>query len=354
MTTLAATELMPTSSSSPSSAVSAGCLSDPPRLLSQAGLEWLLDTGLLSPGLGSPLEPFSGPIRVTSLSQRQRAALELGASFPSGPAPRTRGPVFRTSWLGRALAVLEYPEARVRVATATPDRPPAVVTFYLRGGLAVVGHPDREGFYVDRPISIVHLVERLAKDASNGALPAEMSALCVLPEVYELANVLWQRRGKGLAEPISRGELESLLEPGPNRGEAARELLAVLLDVGLLTASGARFYVSEGYRCWLELVWSGHILEIERMAVAAVANSDTPHERALFAGPANQRVLCEDVMAPAGEPLVVLSRLSHSEIRDRLLRLLSPRLASSIPTTVTLNAAGMDVLAVSPRGEDVN
>ncbi|HEX4951864.1 MAG TPA: hypothetical protein VF017_00510 [Thermoanaerobaculia bacterium] len=354
MTILAAIEPVSAASLSQPSSEPTGRLSRAPRLLSLAGLEWLLEAGLLSPGFGSPLEPFSGPVRVTTPAQRQRAASGFGMDPVPVSPEATQHPVFRASWLGRALSVLESPEARVRVATATPDRPAVVLTFYLRDGFAVLGQVDQEGFYVDRPLPVIELAERLAKGASNLALPAQMTALCVLPEVYELACVLWHRRGKSLTEPITRGELESLLEPGPGRAEAARELLGVLLEVGLLEASRARFHVSESYRSWLELVWSGHILEIERTPLAGSSEAEATPERALFAGPADRRVLCEDIVAPAGEPLVLLSRLGQGEIRDRLARLLAPRPASPVPAVATPSAAGMEVAAVAPRDNDVN
>jgi hypothetical protein len=300
----------------------------PPRLVPTATLEWLLDQGVFEPSECSPLKRQTSTLRITSADQRARAGRELLTQLGLPESTRTSSFRFRSTWLGRALAVLERPEARLRVAIAAPGAAPRVQQFYLREGRAVAGFLDLEGFCLAEPLALSDLMELLLASSSNRALPTSLDALCVLPEVYELAAVLWQRRGKSIDEPISRREVEGLLADGPERKQAALELLNVLLEVGLLEPRGTRWFIHDNYRPWLELVWSGHVLEIERTPLG-LGESEALPQRLLFAGPPSQRVLCEDVVASAGEPLVLLSRLLRSDLKSRLARLLRP--AGAVP-----------------------
>ncbi|HRC86749.1 MAG TPA: hypothetical protein PK413_14170, partial [Thermoanaerobaculia bacterium] len=238
---------------------------------------------------------------------------------------------FKASWLGRALSVLANPEARLRIALVVPGQAPIIHSLFVRDGRAVYSESDLEGFYLSEPLATSDLVEFLLATVSSRALPRELEALCLLPEVYELSSVLWKKRGKAASDPISLREVENLLESGPHRRNAALELLGVLLEVGLIEPVGSRYFITESFRPWLDLVWSGQVVEIERTPLAQPAEleAEPTGQRMIFAGPAGRRILCEDIVASAGEPLVLLTRPTRCDLKVRLSRLMRPLAAGA-------------------------
>ncbi len=291
------------------------------RLLSTASLAWLADGGYFRPGESSPLAPFSGPEPWCSAAERQRAGARLLASDPFRSGARLVAQRLRLSPLGQALAVLERPEARLRIAIAEPYRPPKVLQLFLRGRLAVAGESDPEGFRLSEPLRLPALRSALADQLDASHIAPQLEALALLPEVFELLTALWKKQGRAVGEPLTEERLINLLGGLADGCDESRSLLTAMVAAELLEPRGAAYFLAPPLARWLDLVWSDHVLEIERQELTA-SGEPGAEQRLIFAGPAGARVLCEELAgSPAGEaPVLLFQRLPRWELEQRLAR----------------------------------
>lgn len=311
-------------------------LAAPSRLLSRASLEWLVDGGLFSPGPGSPLEHLRDSTHRLSARERQRAGIRLLDCDPWTHRPLLAQRL-RFSPLGQALAVLESPEARLRIALARPGRQPAVRQYFLRGRLAVAAEIDAEGVRLAEPQRAAELMKAVVAELDSSALPTSMEAMAVLPEVFELLNALWGPSGRGVGEPITLEDLSDRLGASPEAVAQASSLLAAMVDAELLVRREEAYFLVEKLAAWLARVWSGHVVEMERQALSrsldaadlessTAAASELPagsEQRLIFVGPPGERILCEDLVTGFRQSVLLLSRPGGWELGDRLGRLFS-------------------------------
>lgn len=300
-------------------------LSGGTRLLSIASLAWLTDGGFFQPCDSSPLAPLAGPLRWCTAAERQRAGARLLASDPFRSGSRLVAQRLRLSPLGQALAVLEQPQARLRIAIAEPHRTPQLFQFFLRGRLAVRGESDPEGFRLAEPVRLSTLLAALAARLDASRLAPELEAVALLPEVFELLTALWKKLGRGVEEPLTEERLICLLGGVSDGRDEGRSLLAAMVAAGLLEKRGAAYFLAPSLARWLGLVWSDYVVEIERRELAEADADRQPaaEQRQIFAGPPGERVLCEELAAaPAGDGgrVLLFLRLQRWELEQRLAR----------------------------------
>jgi hypothetical protein len=380
------------------------CDSDPvygaARGVPRAGLEWLGANGYLDPSGESPLTFVSQQGFRTSREQRIAAAAALfargelrcrrrSATRVEAPARFVNVGAGGSGALERSLAILERPQARLRFGIAEPGQMATLRELYIRGGEAVHCFSDGETALIGEPVRIEQLCASLVRHLCSPDLPADMEMLCMMPQLFELTTALWQRRGKPLAVPITAVEVAALLPAEAAEGEAVL-LLASMVEAGVLeragqgpgTAGYQQYSLSERYRRWLAVVWSGYVFEIERAEVSPKVSGTHPKvsgttpanvsgtgwyvanekvspkvsgtgtegrakvsgtaaekvsgtgwgegDRLLFVGPAGRRVLCQDLALEAPEAggaaggVMLLQRLCGAELLSRLAGLLRP------------------------------
>lgn len=307
-----------------------GVLTPPAQLLSFAALEWLADGNYFNARAGSPLEYLRTTTRHSSGSERQRAGARLLDRDPWTHRPLLAQRL-RFSPLGQALAVLESPEVRLRIALAHPGRLPEVVQFFLKGRLAVAAELSPEGLRLAEPIRVAELMSAVASELDNSALPRSMEAVAVLPEVFELLNALWGPGGRGVAEAITLEDLLDRLGTSAEARHQATLLLAAMVDADLLSRREEAYFLVDKLAAWLGRVWSGHVVEMECQALSAVTamapadeDAEVPpgaEQRLIFVGPPGERILCEDLVTGLRQSVLLLSRLGSWELGDRLRRL---------------------------------
>ncbi len=303
----------------------------PKRLLSTACLEWLADGHFFAPKLGSPLEFLRASKRRFSGSERQQAGARLLNLDPWTHRPLLAQRL-RFSPLGQALAVLEAPEARLRIALGLPGRPPTVVQYFAKGRLAVAADLDSEGLRVAEPVRVTELLQQVVAELDSSALPAAMEAVAVLPEVFELLNALWGPGGRKVSEPITRDDLVNRLGGSTDARLQACSLLTAMVTAELLVQREEAYFLVARLASWLDRVWSGHVLEVERQALTSGEPEGSGggesgeglsglEHRLIFVGPPGERILCEDLITGARQSVVLLSRPGSWELGDRLRRL---------------------------------
>lgn len=292
-----------------------------PAPLPLAALEWLVARGCLTPAAGSPLagRPAGASGARAAAAERLRRGGVLPA-LPRGAEGRRR--LLASGSVGRGLAVLERPRARLRLGRGTPGGELEVAQLYATAGWAVAGFAGGEDLWVGEPFPLRSLVAYLIDEL---ACASEAGALALWPQLFQLTTALWPSRGKRADEAVSAGEVAAMLTGGPTGAERARSLLDEMTVAGLVRRGGSGVVLSPDYRIWLEPVWSGHVFEIE----VAAMHPGAAAERLLFAGPSGDRVLCEDAFSrralaavprpPAGEPpderVMIFSRPGRDELR---------------------------------------
>lgn len=297
-------------------------------LIPTPALEWLAEAGYVRPQVGSPLvlntisQSWSSPV------ERARAGARLLERDPLSPHGRLQAQRLRLSPLGQALAVLEAPEARLRIALVTPGREPEVRQFFVRGRMAVAGYAEAGGFRLGAPVRVTALLEAVAKHLDSSHLPAEMEAFALLPEVFELLTSMWKKLDKAVDEVIQEPQLAALLGGEPALAES-RSLLQAMVMAGLLECHDRAYRLTAELRTWLKLVWSGHVVELEREWLDAPGDDRAASDRLLFAGALGERILCEDLAPEGGQNVLLLSRPGRWELGQRLLRLLTGVLATA-------------------------
>ncbi len=332
--------------------------------LSLAQLEWLADQGHFHPGPASPLAFLRLPLRRTSEARRTRAGGTLMESDPWYPHRRLDCQRLAITPLGHALRILESPTARLRLAVSRPGRAPDVRQIFVRGSLAVAAFVDPEGLRIGEPFRTATLASYLLEQVASPDLPGELEARCLVPEVFELATTLWRRLERDADEPITRSEVKALLGSRPDLDDEASDLLTAMTAARLLEGAGehlagdeAPLWLHTELRPWLRLVWSGHVVELERRSLAdgegCEEDEDAAVERLLFAGPHGQRILCEDLPDPAGLPVLLFSRPTLVELSQRLWHFLRGAPAGDLPRAGERQAQGAAGFAWA-AGAEVN
>lgn len=282
------------------------------RALPMAAVERLADLGYLRPADWSPL-----------------ADLRPAGGEPPVPLAGDLPP---SGGVARALAVLARPATRLRLALGAPGRPSRVHHLYVGGGSAVACRRDSTALAFSRPLPLATLRAALVGRLRSAPPPPAMDAFCLLPEIFEVLSALWRRRRRRPAVPVPLAEIDGLLD-GAAPGAAPR-LVAALENAGAVRLDGGELHLAETYRRWLAPVWSGHVVEMERTPLAPGACAGAGTDWLLFAGPPDDRVLCEDLPYPAaaaerdepqpGGSLCLFRRLTAAKLEERLERLLSP------------------------------
>jgi hypothetical protein len=320
-----------------------------PNPVPLAAVAGLVVRGCLVPGPGSPLLRPPGEGARPSRARRETAIADLISrgllpELPAGAAGRRR--LLAAEPLGRALSVLERPQARLRIGVGSPGGRSQVVQLYTAAGWVAAGFVAEEEIWVGDAFPLASLIAYLLQELASEPPDGDLDALALWPMLFQLTTALWPRRGKRPDEAVSTGEVAALLADDPACGDRARGLLREMAAAGLVEREETGVVLSPPYRSWLEPVWSGHVFEIERTSPQPRRSggaSQGPREgggRLLFAGPPGHRVLCEDAAsrtllaaAPAARPplaeppderLMIFSRPSRRELIALVGGLLGP------------------------------
>lgn len=296
----------------------------PPLALPLAALEWLHEEGHLKPTKASPFG-FLGEVKPkSSAAQRTAAAAELeahGLSFGSGKSSKN-GPLFV-----RGLTILAAPEARITVTHV--DAAPAtkrVVHLFVAGAEASIGYFDEQAFYVGPATSTVEIASRLFKQLHGRAPESPLETVQVWPTQLRLVTALWAGAGNDAGASVPVKQALGLLEKAGLSAGDAKLAIGALAEAEIVAAAKDVLTLTPGWAPWLRLVWSGHVLELERQLLPRKGLPETGDvERLLFLGPPGERVECdhvsgkdlEEIMGGKGKaPEASLTVLSYPAAED--------------------------------------
>jgi hypothetical protein len=150
--------------------------------------------------------------------------------------------------------------------------------------------------------------------------------VALLPEVFELLTALWKTLGRAVDQPLTEARLLALLGGVSDGRGQGRSLLAAMVAAELLERRCDAYFLAPALARWLALVWSDHVVEIERLDLSRSEGSELTPERLIFAGPWGERVLCEELANPGADgaaPVLLFLRLEPWELEQRLARYLS-------------------------------
>lgn len=309
-----------------------------------AALEWLCDQGLIEPSSESPISRVLDPDAWSPLPRREEAAAQLARSGAVRAAARSTsiGTFELEGRLASALGILEQPVLSVRVGIAEPGPRTTVFQFFLARGLAVAGQLDAHGIELLPSMTVDDFRATLLRHLDSSLLPEGMQCFSMLRPLYWLTTAFWPERGKSASAVLTDEEIAELV----GDREEAESLLASLAAAGVVRRRGTT-RLAAAYRRWLEMMWSGHVFEVDFQPSVEAANAATAdiEERLLFVGPPGRRLLCQEVDVPhlAGNALrredrqlLVLSRLRPSEVSALLDRLLAPATTSAETSAATV------------------
>ncbi|HEX6738601.1 MAG TPA: hypothetical protein VF310_10030 [Vicinamibacteria bacterium] len=270
--------------------------------LSLAAAEWLVaDSGLEFEPV-SPLASVQGRSSAEARAAAARAELHaVGITFDhGGPAAAPAVVPFC-----EALALLAHPRARLQVVTQAAGKPPIKLTLFARDGQACAFVSDKDSFQIG---------PRRALDATFAAIqdqvraPRELEGKQILfwPSVIGILVKLWPGNGQDLDQSVSREQaLERLGLPAEAKEKGA-SVVAELADKGLLAHQDGGLAVPLGFRPWLQAALSGHLVQLDVLALdgaAALEQAEARTARLLFVGPPGARVLSQTL---AGEELAAV------------------------------------------------
>jgi len=266
--------------------------------LSQAALEWLLEEGGLEVSEASPFGFLLRTPRRFSPKQRAAAAeTELAArgvtpAKASPPGANGKPPGFES-----ALRVLARPEALLRITISTPAGSPAIVSLFTRGDQGSVYYFDQDGFNVGSPVELTTVAASLEQQVQGpGPLEGE-AAVAFWPSVLATLTQIWTAVKCDVAASVRRSDaLARMGSPGPAE-DTAGPALDELVQTGVLQATNGDLSIPPRYRPWLQLVWSGHLFQVNRLPLPAQGPPPAPEkgENLLFVGPPGRRVYCRDL-----------------------------------------------------------
>lgn len=276
-----------------------------PTALSGAELAWLAEQWPLTPAADGPLGFLrTEPQRLTD-GERRRAEAGLRAKglLRQEDAPVPMWELDRTvvhgGMLRRSLAILERPEARIRIGIEGPGEPSRQVPLYVAGEEAALGARRGECFLVGPPIRTTALVtglyRHLESEPPEGVGSTVAAAAALWPFWLDVVAALWpagtERPWRALPRARAVASLAAL--GGDDTGQA-EELLDGLVAAGIARIELGGVAPAPAYRPWLEAMMSGDRLEVEHTPLHPAAGEGEPDEpdRLLFAGPAGRRVVC--------------------------------------------------------------
>ncbi|MEM7481877.1 MAG: hypothetical protein AAF481_11940 [Acidobacteriota bacterium] len=242
-----------------------------------------------------------------------------------------------------SLHLLANPELRLRVGLASPgavarEGGPSIrlAHLYVRGSRVVRCEESADRVWIGPPLRLNDLVETLKELLSSRPLvesAGEPAVLALWPIIADLAKILWP---SGRGHPIRRRHALLRLDHAVHDPALARRLLGALGESGIVLEAAGRISLSSAYRPWIEALFSGHRVEIER--VELLSEAPRSEERALFVGWPGRRVQLEEVShqdlealavpgvaGPAGlsEDCLLLTHLPDPALEARLIELVT-------------------------------
>ncbi|HEY7410386.1 MAG TPA: hypothetical protein VII13_06600 [Vicinamibacteria bacterium] len=233
-----------------------------------------------------------------------------------------------------AVAVLERPTALVRLLATVPDKGQRSAPVLVRDGLTATFSLE------DGAIVLAHAQ---TLDAFAESLPANLSyegplagqGATVWPSALAVLTALWKDKLDTSVRLPRRDVLARL--GGEADPRAAEGMLRDIVATGAVVDDGEAVTLDERLAPWLGLLWSGHVAQLEYVALGEETTLeealDAAGETLMFVGPPGQRVRNEVLTGAAlreqyraGEPpeerLIQLSALSREAVEAEVRRLL--------------------------------
>lgn len=267
--------------------------------LSYAGLEALIETGLLKPVAGSPLDALKAPFKT---DEGARAA--AGAALHKNATWRTAASI-----AAHAKTLLEVTEVKRGESPFT-----AKVYLHLDETCAVTVTPA--GLLVDSPLPLKQLLSRLANRIALDR-PMKGPSVALLPSEISLVAHLWPDQGKPLTAAQGPDELENTLARfGVDRLQA-RQTIELLKAIKLLAVKGKGVIVAPTHVAALEAFWSGELFELTGGTVDGSRATTL-----MFTGAHGKRLRMQRVQAKeTGEETLVFHADARGEVRSMIAAL---------------------------------
>ncbi len=326
--------------------------------LSLPALEWLLESGSLSPSPRSPIAfLLKQPLR-TSLEERIAAGKEVvQKGLLRGISSATARTDRSAQLLGTALEILAQPTSRIRVTVITPSDQPLLITLFSAGEKVTLGYFDSRALHVAEPFGIRELVQNLERNVDSGPQIGPARVLIWASQI-RLSTFIWGGCDKRATEAIRRSDALSALSRAKFNPEDASAIITCLLKTGVIEESNDWLVLQSVYRNCMDLVWSGHLFEIERTTLRDNVSPDDQRDaskRLLFVGPPGRRLLCTHltVSAPKQAPASPKSTQPADSRFERLVAFAHlPNVTLKAWIAGLMDGTAEQVLAQNPLVED--
>lgn len=275
-------------------------LNPPAMSISLDTLDWLVRKGHLKPFKCSPFgfllysKPREGLMSLTMAAEQELQAngLQFGSSKVK---PSRLGAQYQES-----LQLLAQPQACLRISSVTPGQQPVQVTLFIKGDKACNAYFEEEALCVGTPMDLTAVSRTLINTSTTESNELEGLDVTVWPSLFRMMTLIFHDAELKRVETLTRpAALARLAKVGMN-SKAATEVLEGLKEAELVKETDQGVSIHPSAHPWLELTWSGHLLELEYTSLPEGTEADLSKlaastDRLLFVGPADQRVLCTNL-----------------------------------------------------------
>jgi tetratricopeptide (TPR) repeat protein len=260
-------------------------------------VQWLAESGLMQ---FTGASPFKSMIRDTSsqgsgLSDAPEEALRARGidtcrpiDWRSTTSFVSEGDAFRYS-----LGILAAPEHLLSIITKEPRKSLARSVLYIAHGHATAGYVRNGEFFVGAPIILTDVTTIISAQLCGGAGADQGLRISLSSFQIGVISQLWKAQHQELTLNWRQAE-HALTAAGLTRNQS-QLTLTELIEKGALDQSAGILTIQDSYRQCLELLWSGHSVELGLVPLQShrVPAEKADSKRLAFVGPPGSRILFE-------------------------------------------------------------